>query len=128
MRSTAKRKLALGVALAVSMPLFMACKDSVTPQTRAQLPTLERPLLTLNIAQDARMLIPNDALIERAGVVMVFVLRDNEARTRMVKRGKRVGKRVEIISGLMGDETLVVGQLTTVHDGSPIISGNKQGR
>jgi hypothetical protein len=38
----------------------------------------------------------------------------------MVRTGKTVNNRVEILSGLRGSETLVTGDLRDVHDGSPV--------
>ena len=38
----------------------------------------------------------------------------------MVRNGKNLNDRVEILSGLGGNETLVAGDLRDVHDGSPI--------
>ena len=50
----------------------------------------------------------------------MFVLEKNEARFRMVRSGKKNVDKVEILSGLFGNETLLVGGLEAVHDGSPI--------
>ena len=38
----------------------------------------------------------------------------------MVRTGKNVNGRIEILSGLSGSETLVTGDLRDVHDGSPV--------
>jgi hypothetical protein len=43
-----------------------------------------------------------------------------EARFRMVRPGRIVGGETEILAGLVGDETLVLGDLKTLHDGSPV--------
>jgi multidrug efflux pump subunit AcrA (membrane-fusion protein) len=87
--------------------------------------SITRPLLQLNAAPgtwDTRPLveIPQGALVERGGVSGVFVLSAGEARFRMVKVGRPVDGRVEILSGLRGDETLVTGDLNDVHDGTPV--------
>src|SRR4030066_228849 len=80
---------------------------------------LERPVLTLD-AQAGRVLVPQALLIERGGVPGVFVLSaENQARFRMVRTGKTVNNRVEVLSGLRGGETLVTGDLRDVHDGRP---------
>ena len=58
----------------------------------------------------------------------MFVLsEENQARFRMVRTGKIVNDRVEILSGLSGSETLVAGDLQDVHDGSPIQKNIKEG-
>ena len=59
-------------------------------------------------------------MVIRNGISGVFVLENNEARFRMVRLGKTGTGKVEILSGLFGNETLVVGGLEAVHDGSPI--------
>jgi len=80
--------------------------------------TLTRPVQALAAGHPVR--IPRAALVERAGVPGVFVLAGGEARFRMVREGRRHGDQVVILAGLRGDETLVLGDLGTVHDGSPI--------
>lgn len=86
------------------------------------LPSRERPVLALQVKPDAlaTLTIPRSALIERGGIPGVFVLENRQARFRMVRPGKTGTERVEVLSGLHGDETLVLGDLTDVHDGSPI--------
>ncbi len=65
--------------------------------------------------------IPHTALVTRNGIPGVYVIGENNlARFRMIKVGKRHGDMIEIISGLFGDEVLVMGDLTAVLDGSPI--------
>jgi hypothetical protein len=104
--------------VAVTALLLAGCGE------KAALPVpvaaLERPVLTLD-AQAGRVLVPQALLIERGGVPGVFVLSaENQARFRMVRTGKTVNNRVEILSGLRGSETLVTGDLRDVHDGSPV--------
>jgi len=66
-------------------------------------------------------LVPQSALVVRGGIPGVFVLSEtNQARFRMVRTGKNVNGRIEILSGLSGSETLVTGDLRDVHDGSPV--------
>jgi hypothetical protein len=87
------------------------------------LPPLVRPLLALHVNADDRLKIraPRAALVERGGIPGVFVLNEaGEARFRMVRAGTVNGARVDILSGLHGDETLVLGDLSAVHDGTPI--------
>ena len=69
---------------------------------------------------DLFILIPLSALLVRNGISGVFVLEKNEARFRMVRSGKKDADKVEILSGLFGNETLLVGGLEDVHDGSPV--------
>jgi hypothetical protein len=98
--------------------LLAGCDKKAAPP--APLTALTRPVLTLD-AQAGRLLVPQTALVERGGVPGVFVLNEeNQARFRMVRTGKNLNDRVEILSGLSGSETLVVGDLHDVQDGSPI--------
>ena len=83
---------------------------------------IARPVVKISavLAKDVSILIPRAALVIRNGISGVFVLENNEARFRMVRLGKTGAGKVEILSGLFGNETLVVGGLEAVHDGSPI--------
>ena len=98
--------------------LLAGCDKKVAPP--APLTALTRPVLTLD-AQAGRVLVPQALLVERGGVPGVFVLSaENQARFRMVRTGKTVNGRIEILSGLSGSESLVTGDLRDVHDGSPV--------
>jgi len=98
--------------------LLAACGKKV--QEPAPLAALARPVLILD-AKAGRVLVPQSALVERGGIPGVYVLTEkNQARFRMVRTGKNMNDRVEILSGLRGSETLVVGDLRDVHDGSPV--------
>lgn len=98
--------------------LLAACgKKAAEP---APLAEQVRPTLTLD-AKAGRVLVPQSALVERGGIPGVFVLGEAaQARFRMVRTGKNVNGRVEILSGLGGSETLVAGDLRDVHDGTPV--------
>lgn len=99
--------------------LLVACGRKPAPPVAA-IPALDRPLLALDVKSSGRILVPQAALVERGGIPGVFVLSADQARLRMVRPGKTANGRVEILSGLGGDETLVLGDLHDVHDGSPI--------
>lgn len=85
-------------------------------------PAIERPVVKIATVSKNNLSfsIPGTALTIRNGISGVFVLENNEARFRMVRLGKTGTGKVEILSGLFGNETLVVGGLEAVHDGSPI--------
>lgn len=108
------------VALAV-LVLLAACERPVPPSPPAALPTLARPTLALHgDSRNANPPIPNAALVLRGGIPGVFVLQDGQARFRMVKPGRAAAGRTPILSGLEGNEILVLGDLHEVRDGSPI--------
>ena len=91
-------------------------------QAAEALPVIERQVVKISAVANNGVLIsiPRAALVVRNGIPGVFVVSNNEARFRMVRRGKIHRAKVEILSGLFGDETLVIGELKSVHDGSPV--------
>jgi hypothetical protein len=111
------------VAIAILFGLALAGCDKKPPEAPPSLPRVERPVLALNLKPGAtlRIKIPRAALVERGGIPGVFVLNEaGEARFRLVRLGRTSDSLVEILSGLHGNETLVLGDLGAVHDGSPI--------
>jgi hypothetical protein len=109
--------------IAILLGLALAGCDKKLPEAPLSLPRVERPVLALNIKPGAtlRINIPRAALVERGGIPGVFVLSETgEARFRLVRPGRTSGTQTEILSGLHGDETLVLGDLGAVHDGTPI--------
>ncbi|HEY3081798.1 MAG TPA: efflux RND transporter periplasmic adaptor subunit [Chloroflexota bacterium] len=74
------------------------------------------------------VLVPKDALIQRAGKAVVFVVADGRAKQVEVPIGLSDEKNVEIPSGVKaGDQVIVAGQ-ATVNDGDPVrVSGPGQG-
>lgn len=108
--------------LATFALLLTGCEEHAsTPTPAVERPLLERGVTHVQHGRDGVLLIPADAYSELAGTPGVFILSQNKlARFRMVKAGKRHGDQLEIISGLSGDETLVLGPYTNMLDGSPI--------
>ena len=88
------------------------------------LPVIERQVVKISAVANngVSISIPRAALTVRNGVPGVFVVVNNEARFRMVRPGKTGKVRVEILSGLFGNETLIIDDLQVVHDGSPVKS------
>ena len=104
------------VAVAILLPAGCG-KKAAEP---APVAALVHPVLALD-AKAGRVLLPQSLLVERGGVPGVFVLgEEGRARFRMVRTGKNINGRVEILSGLSGNEVLVAGDLHGVSDGSPI--------
>jgi hypothetical protein len=111
------------VVIAILLGLVLAGCDQKPPDAPPSLPRVERPVQALNLKPGAtlRIKIPRAALVERGGIPGVFVLNESgAARFRLVRPGRTSGTQVEILSGLHGNETLVLGDLAAVHDGSPI--------
>lgn len=111
----------VALVLAVIALLVSACSRDEAPVI-AELPALSRPLLTLAevSASPSAVMVPRNSVVIRGGATGVFVLQDNQARFRLIRLGKSVGSQKQVLSGLHGDETLIVGNLSDVHDGSPI--------
>lgn len=105
---------------AVLISTLISCSQPVPSTPKSTLPTLDRPVLTIKFKNNNRIMVPANNIIKRGGITGVFVLQDKLARFRMIKTGKLAVNHVEILSGLSGSETLVAGDLTAVHDGSPI--------
>ena len=96
------------------------CSEEPMQNLKTDKTMLERPLLHLDVHKAAQLMIPDKALVYRGGAPGVFVLHNNEARFRMVRPAKQHGQQRLILSGLDGNETLVLGSLVEIHDGSPI--------
>jgi len=110
-------------AIAILLGLALAGCDKKPPEAPPSLPRVERAVLALDLKPGAtlRIKIPRAALVERGGIPGVFVLNEaGEARFRLVRLGRTSDTQVEILSGLHGNETLVLGDLGAVHDGTPI--------
>lgn len=123
-----------GFALVV---LLAGCSRSGPPPSPAvSLPSLRRPVVRLDQPVPSRpalsqaradvhghnLLIPGDAVTRLGGLPGVFVLGpDGVARFRLVKIAHTRQGKAEILSGLSGHETLVLGPFADLHDGSPIV-------
>lgn len=65
--------------------------------------------------------LPKQAIVERGALTSVWVLdKDNIARLRLIKCGKHVGERVEILAGLSEGERVVVSGAEKVSEGAKI--------
>ena len=59
--------------------------------------------------------VPKRALVERGALTSLWVAgKDNIARMRLVKTGKTVGDKVEVLAGLTGGERIVTGGVEKV--------------
>lgn len=68
--------------------------------------------------------VPLASLVLRPAGKVVYVVNDNIARQRVVTTGEYVDGRVEIISGLSGDEIVVVDGAGYLTDGAPVTISN----
>jgi RND family efflux transporter MFP subunit len=76
---------------------------------------------TLDAAVRSSVLVPESAVLASGGVTLV-ALKDEagKARTRVVTTGASQGGKVEILSGLSGGETVLVGLTAPPADGAPV--------
>ncbi len=100
--------------------VITACQVELPPPSARELPAIERQAVTLDSNGQGRLFIPREVLVIRGGIPGVFVLRDKQARFRMVRTGQQHDGTVQILAGLRGNETLLRGELSAVHDGSPV--------
>lgn len=77
---------------------------------RVAVPSAESPVLT----------VPADAVLVRGQMELAFAVGDGRARLRLVKTGKHLGDRVELLSGVEAGERVVVGNLAGLVDGQPV--------
>lgn len=87
-------------------------------------PFAEREAVDRSVAEarvhNGQVRVPASAIVQRWDMPHVFVLEEGKARARLVEPGKERGRYREVLAGLDGDETLVVGDLDGIVDGTPI--------
>ena len=66
------------------------------------------------------VLIPNEAIVQRGGQTVAFVVADGTARLREVQLGITDGHQTEVIAGLDGGDQLVVAGQETLNEGDAI--------
>lgn len=102
---------------------LLGCHSAPAPTPPITLPTLTRPVVRLTATSaEQNLWIARDAVVLRNGIPGVYVLHDGRARFRMIRRGRNQDGRVQVVSGLRGDETLVLGNHAELHDGSPVVA------
>ena len=66
------------------------------------------------------LVVPARAVIERGGRLVAFVAENEQARERVLETGLITPEQVEVTGGLQEGETVIVGSLFAIKDGSPI--------
>lgn len=92
---------------------------------RALKPGFFAKALILTRVDEGALTVPQQALVQVAGLTKVFVVRDEVARERLVETGVRVGKNeVEITKGLRPGELVAISGLTRLADSTAVrVSG-----
>jgi HlyD family secretion protein len=70
----------------------------------------------------AAILVPKGAVRTDGDARFVWLVQDGQARRTPVEVGGQYGDDVQVTSGLLGDETLVVGDASALRDGQPVTS------
>lgn len=77
--------------------------------------------VTLNVRRaNNTLLIPANALVNRADGPQVVVVTDNKVHYRQVKLGDDLGKEIEVVSGLLPTDALVINPPDSIKEGSPV--------
>ena len=66
------------------------------------------------------LLVPKSAVLKRGQMELVFVAKDGKAALRLVKTGKTLEDRIEVLSGLEEGEPIIVSETTQLTDGQPV--------
>ena len=72
------------------------------------------------VAETKLLLVPRQAVLKRGQIEAVFVVRTNHATLRLVKTGKTIGDKIEILSGLEPGDAVVTGDPSKLTDGQPV--------
>jgi membrane fusion protein (multidrug efflux system) len=76
----------------------------------------------LTQTESEALVIPNEALVNFAGVTRVFVVgEDGVARAREVRTGLALGAKVEVLSGLARDDRVATSALARLSDGTRVV-------
>lgn len=78
--------------------------------------------LQVAVGVSEALLVPASALTRFGQMERVFVVADGRAHLRLVKTGRTVGDRVEILSGLNAGEQVVLAPPAALRDGRPVIA------
>lgn len=76
--------------------------------------------VSVPVAETQLLLVPRAAVLKRGQMELVFVARDGRAVLRLVKTGKGLDGRVEILSGLEAGEAVIVSDTARLIDGQPV--------
>ena len=77
---------------------------------RVRVPVRERPAV----------LVAEGAVVRRGQIESVFVVEEGKARLRLVKTGRKMDGKVEVLSGLSGGESVVVRDAHLLQDGAAV--------
>ncbi len=76
--------------------------------------------VSVPVAEVKLLLVPQSAVLKRGQMELVFVAKDGKAALRLVKTGKVLEDRVEVLSGLEEGEQIIVSEIAKLTDGQPV--------
>lgn len=76
--------------------------------------------VSVPVAEVKLLLVPNNAVLKRGQMDIVFVVQDKHASLRLVKIGKMLSDEIEILSGIEEGEQVIVSGIATLIDGQPV--------
>jgi RND family efflux transporter MFP subunit len=76
--------------------------------------------VSVPVAEVKLLLVPQSAVLKRGQMELVFVAKDGKAALRLVKTGKVLESRVEVLSGLEEGEQIIVSETAQLTDGQPV--------
>jgi RND family efflux transporter MFP subunit len=76
--------------------------------------------VSVPVAEVKLLLVPQSAVLKRGQMELVFVAKDGKAALRLVKTGKVLEDRVEVLSGLEEGEQIIVSETAKLTDGQPV--------
>ncbi|MCX8109324.1 MAG: efflux RND transporter periplasmic adaptor subunit [Verrucomicrobiae bacterium] len=76
--------------------------------------------VAIQTSESQCQVVPSSAIVTRGQLELVFVVTNNIAQLRLVRTGKQVGDRIEVVSGLSTGELVVIENAHTLVDGQPV--------
>ena len=132
-------RIKLGATLAVTVPALPAPVPATVSEispvadavSRTFLVKLDLPAaaglrpgqfgrVAVPVAATELLLVPRQALLKRGQMEAVFVVRDHRASLRLVKTGKVLADKLEILSGLEPGDAIVTSEASQLTDGQPV--------
>jgi len=107
-----RQKATIQVKVAVESP-----DKYLRPETNAKVNFLEESKPS---AVEDRILIPKSAVADSQGASSVYLIKDGRAARQSIKTSKELGGQIEVVSGLVGGEQLIVRGLEGITDGERV--------
>ena len=76
--------------------------------------------VSVPVAEVKLLLVQQSAVLKRGQMELVFVAKDGKATLRLVKTGKLLESRIEVLSGLEDGEQVVISDVAKLTDGQPV--------